>query len=182
MSLWTKFRDTVRGVAAPLISAALPGPIGSVVGGLINPVRSVGQVPAAPTPMAGYSPMPGAGFTNGFQPVAGPLLPLLGGGARALAPLAGRALGLGAGMAIRGARTAAASAMTYCRRHPGWCASIGGLAAVEALIGNGSLPPVKRRRARGITGTELKNFKRVSRTLNRWCKVPAPTQRARRKC
>jgi len=182
MSL-SKLWKGVRSIAAPIIGGALGGPAGAALGQLLGGGgnKSVGQVPAAPMPLSGFQgSMPGAGFGGTLTRTAGPamLMPLLGGGARALAP----ALGFGAGMALRGARTAARSAMAYCKRHPAWCASIGGLAAVEGLVSGGQLPPVKRRRARGITGRELSSFKRVSRVLNNWCKVPAPTQRARRKC
>jgi len=179
MSFLSKAWKGIRQVAAPLIGGLVPGPLGSIVGGMLGGTKTVGQVPSAPMPGAGFS-MPGAGYGGTLTRTAGPMmLPALGRGAMALAPMlglgAGRAVGFAAGRAVR-------SAMTYCRRNPGWCASIGGMAAVEGLIANGQLPIIKRRRARGITGRELNNFKRVSRVLNTWCKVPAPTQRARRKC
>jgi len=181
MSL-SKLWKSVRSVAAPAIGGLLGGPAGMMVGNMLGgSTKAVGQLPASPMPMSGFTgSMPGAGFGGTLTRTAGPMmLPALGRGAMALAPMlglgAGRAVGFAAGRAVR-------SAMTYCRRSPAWCASIGGMAAVEGLISSGQLPIIKRRRARGITGRELNNFKRVSRVLNTWCKVPAPTQRARRKC
>jgi len=73
------------------------------------------------------------------------------------------------------ARRIAASAAALCRRNPQWCATIGGLAAVEAMVRSGQLPPVKRRRQRGITATELRNFKRVAKFTSKYC---APVRRA----
>lgn len=86
---------------------------------------------------------------------------------------------IGAGrVAIAGVGRAARGAMELCRRHPAWCAQIGGTAAVAALIESGQLPAPRRRRARGITGREFRAFKRVHKVLSTFC---APRMRIRRK-
>jgi len=75
------------------------------------------------------------------------------------------------------------SANVYCRRHPAWCAALpGGIAAVVDLVGSGSLPAIKRRRARGITAGQLSAFRRVSGILNKYAKTPPVKQATRRKC
>lgn len=91
--------------------------------------------------------------------------------------------GIGAGVGVaglaRGAGYAAgriyAAASSYCRRNPQWCATVGGMAAVEAMVRSGQLPAPKRRRGRGITATELRNFKRVAKFTSKYC---APVRRA----
>jgi len=175
MSFLSKAWKSIRGVAAPIIGGAIGGPFGAAIGaGLGGSIKSIGALPSAMGPPPGgwggsmsLTPLPGAGMaslgriattTLNRQAITG------------IASTAGRAVG-----------ASARSAMTYCRRHPVWCSTLG-LAGVQALVDSGQLPPVKRRRSRGITGRELNNFRRVSGILNKWCKVPAPTQRARRKC
>lgn len=90
-------------------------------------------------------------------------------------------LGAGAGMVVGavslGARTVARSAITYCRRHPAWCAQIGGTSAIAAMISGGQLPPIKRRRARGISASQFRAFRRVHQVLSGFC---APRMRIRR--
>lgn len=173
MSLLSKVWKGVRSVAAPVIGSAIGGPAGAIVGGLLAG-SSQPRVPAAPPPS--FPPaMPGTGLVNGFQPAMAVLPRTL----TPLVPQIGRAAGVAVGAGLAGARAIARSAMTYCRRHPQWCSTIGGIAAVEGLIRSGQLPPIKRRRARGITATELRNFKRVTKTLNKWCKVAPPTRRAK---
>src|SRR3990170_7303688 len=56
--------------------------------------------------------------------------------------VAGRAVGAG----IAGAKRIYGAASNYCRKHPQWCSTIGGIAAVEAMIQRGELPIPKRRR------------------------------------
>lgn len=174
MSLTKLVRGVVRGVAAvytggaseALYQAYEASKRARTVGATVPMVPSRGMNGGAYQPVA----MPGAGYTPAMA-----IIPRLG---TALAP----AIGAGAARLAAGARTIARSAMTYCRRHPQWCATIGGIAAIEGLIRSGQLPPVKRRRARGITGTELRNFRRVTKILNKWCKVGPPMRRSRRKC
>lgn len=101
--------------------------------------------------------------------IASPMLtPTMG----ALPPIAGRALPMLAGagaLVVRGAASVARSAMTYCRRNPAWCASIGGTAAIAGLIESGQLPTIRRRRGRGITPRDLRSFKRVANLIRGFC-------------
>lgn len=170
MSLLSKVWKSVRKVAAPVIGAAIGGPVGGLIGGALAGSSASASAFAAPPPV-----IPGAGITTAMSAL--PQLPRLAG-------VAGAAAGV-AGVAVRGARTIAASASHYCRKYPTWCASIGGLAAVEALVGNGQLPPIKRRRRRGITPRDLQSFRRVAGLI----KTYGPTARKvpsrcapRRKC
>jgi len=97
-------------------------------------------------------------------PGSGQLLSSLTG----LAGWGGAAAGVVTGGVSRAAR--------WCARNPGRCTIMGGLTAVEAYLSStGKLPP--SRRSRGITGRELKAFKRVSRVVSKYC---APTKRAMR--
>lgn len=123
-------------------------------------------VPAAPAPAFSNQmvPMPGIGTMGMFPSSLG----------RALTPLAGVG-GAAVRVGVAGAKRVYQSAAAYCRKHPGWCQTIGGIAAVEAMIQNGQLPAMKSRRGRGITATELKNFKRVARFTSKYC---APVRRA----
>lgn len=119
---------------------------------------------------------PRSGSSVGMvQPAAG-VIPAMGAlpGLARLGGLAGTAVAAG----VIGVRTVARSAAMYCRRHPAWCSQIGGVAAIAAMIGDGTLPPIKRRRARGITASEFKGFRKVHRTLSGFC---APKMRIRRK-
>jgi len=148
MSLLKKIGSFAK-AALPTIAPFVPGPLGALA--------KIGA--AGITARGATAVMPGAGAVSSFLPAL---------------PTIARGAGMVVGTGVRLGRNVAASAMTYCRRHPGWCAAAGGLGAVEGMISSGQLPPIKRRRARGITGVELKNFRRVSRVLDRWCKTPAP--------
>jgi len=90
-------------------------------------------------------------------------------------PAIGRVGGAVVRAGAAGAKRIYQSAASYCRKHPGWCQTIGGIAAVEALVQNGQLPVMKSRRGRGITATELKHFKRVARFTSKYC---APVRKA----
>jgi hypothetical protein len=108
-------------------------------------------------------------FPGGFQPAMA-VLPRL--------PQAGRMAGVAVGTAARYARAAAA----WIRRNPAWATTIG-LAGVEQMLRSGQLPMPKRRRARGITGTELRNFRRVTKFLTKYTPAVrrmATTQAVRR--
>ncbi len=166
MSL-SRLWKSVRKVVAPAIGAVLPGPIGAIAGAVLG---GTSRVPSVVTPQ------PTAIAPASFAPMA---LPGIGAGMASagmrLLPAVGAAAG---GMVARGALSArriASSAAALCRRNPSWCATIGGIAAVEAMVRSGQLPPTKRRRARGITGTELRNFKRVAKFTAKYC---APVRRA----
>jgi len=114
----------------------------------------------------GVSVMPSSLAPGIVSPMTLAALPAIGAGAAAIG---GAAVRLG----VAGARAVASSAMTYCRRHPQWCAGIGGSAAVAALIDSGQLPKIKRRRGRGLTPKDLRSFKRVANLI----RVFAPTVR-----
>lgn len=173
MSFLSKAWKAVRGVVAPVIGTAIGGPAGGAIGSLlagsskvpnvVNPAASA--VPAAPNWGA---------FSNGGSTLQ-PAMAVLPGAGRALMPLTGAAAG-GLGRAVGyAAGRATRAAMNYCKRNPQWCASIGGMAAVEAMVRSGQLPAPKRRRGRGITATELRAFKRVAKFTSKYC---APVRRA----
>jgi len=181
VSLFKKLANIVKPIlkiAAP-IAAVLPG-IGPVVSGALALGSAIRPVTTALRAANTTSAWPGApgGSSMSLIPVG------IAGLGRSL-PALGRSLGFGAGgviggaamMGVRGARAVTRSAMTYCRRHPQWCGTIGGVAAVEALVGQGQLPLIKRSRGRGISASDLRKFKRVSRVLGRYC---APIRKAQR--
>lgn len=93
-------------------------------------------------------------------------------------------IGAGAGMMARGAGAVFRSAQTYCRRHPQWCATIGGTAAVGAMIESGQLPVIKRRRGRGLTPRDLRSFRRVASLIKGYCPTVrrVPTGKLRKGC
>lgn len=145
----------VLGVAAPIVGGMFGGPIGAAAG---MALAGAIQKPA-PAPLQVSGPaMPSAQFTQ----TMGALPPVLG---RALPAVGGAVIGMG----VRGATAIARSAMTYCRRHPQWCATIGGTAAVSAMIQSGQLPTIRRRRGRGITPKDLRSFRRVANLVRGYC-------------
>jgi hypothetical protein len=91
----------------------------------------------------------------------------------------------GGSMALRGAMRAAS---VYCRRYPMWCSSLaGGLGSVAQMVLNGQLPPVKRRRRKGISAGDLQRFRRVATFLHRWgpmagSAAPRRTRRSAPRC
>lgn len=128
---------------------------------------------ALKSPAAG-SVMPGAGAV-----MAAPMLPM---SSMSMLPSVGRMLSpgavAGAGRVIMtGARGVARGAANLCRKYPQWCATIGGTAAVEAMMHSGQLPVPRKRRGKGISAHELKAFKRVARFTSNYC---APVHRAMR--
>lgn len=162
MSLRRAIKSIGRTVKAALPAAAsmIPG-VGSILGPALTARAQI-------MPQQNILPaMAGMGGILARLPALGRVIPGVG-------SLAGGAV---VGTAIRGARTVARAASNYCRKHPQWCATIGGTAAIEAMINRGELPVPKRRRGRGITATELRNFKRVVKFTSKYC---APVQRARR--
>lgn len=165
MSLLGKIADIGRSILkSPVAKAVAPilgGPIGTLltVGSTAysayQGIKSVGAAPSMPS-------LPGIG-TMGMTS--------LGAAGRSLPALAGGAVRYG----VAGAKRVYSAAAGYCRKHPQWCSTIGGIAAVEALINSGQLPIPKRRRGKGISATELKNFRRVARFTSQYC---APVRRA----
>lgn len=122
--------------------------------------RTASKQAAPPVMMTGPTVMPTTMTSPMIQQTMGAL------------PQVGRALPLLAGagsLVVSGARAAARSAMVYCRRHPNWCSTIGGTAAVAAMIESGQLPTIKRRRGRGITPKDLRSFRRVANLVRGYC-------------
>lgn len=160
---------SVIGAIAPVVGGIFGGPAGAALGGLVggaiagNGNRSM----AVHTQTAPY-----------MQPASA--LPALGLGSL---PQLGR-LGVGAvgamgGMAVRGAGTAMRGAINLCRKYPTWCSTIGGTAAVAAMIESGQLPAPRRRRGRGISSRDLRSYRRVHGILAGFC---APKARIRKPC
>lgn len=160
MSLLKKIGGVFK-KALPLASF-IPGPIG-MAAGAISAARGAMQA-ARPSPVASMAAFPSVGT-------------MIGGGARVIPGLGsvGRGVARVGGAVVGSARNLYRSAASYCRKHPSWCQTVGGIAAVEAMISRGELPPVKRRRGRGISATELKNFKRVAKFTGKYC---APVRKA----
>jgi len=142
----------IAGLAAPILSVV--NPLAGAVAGIVG---AIGTKAPVMTALPFFPPLPTIG--------------------RAILPGAGALVGGIAGAGVRSARAITNSAVTYCKRHPQWCSTIGGIAAIEAMIGQGQLPVIKRGRGRGISASDLRKFKRVSRVLSRYC---APTKRAMR--
>lgn len=173
MSIFNKIGSLAKKViSSPIVRAASPilgGPIGVA---LTTASTAYGAYQALKTPAAG-AVLPGAGSVTAF-----PSMPSLSAGMMSSLSLGGLGAGavMGAGRAvIAGGRSVARSAANLCRKYPQWCTTIGGTAAIEALMHSGQLPVQKRRRGRGITATELRNFKRVARFTSKYC---APVRKA----
>lgn len=168
MSLLKKIVGGVKSIiSSPAVRAVAPilgGPVGVAISTMGT---AYGAYQALKTPAA----IPHSTASGGVSSMG--MLPSLSGMGRLL-PGAGAVAGA-VGVGIRGAKTLYRSAASYCRKHPGWCQTIGGIAAVEAMIARGELPPIKSRRGKGISATELKNFRRVARFTSKYC---APVRRA----
>lgn len=161
MSLFKKIRKGFKKVFKPAAQVA----VGSIPG--IGPTLS-----SVVFNGGAKMPPPVSGFVGGAIG-AGSMLPRVIPGIGAAAGRVAVGTAVGAGVRALSPTTIARSAVAWCRRNPAWCASIGGTAAVEALVRSGELPPVKRRRARGITANELKAFRRVASIVRQH----APTAR-----
>jgi len=148
----------ILGSVAPIVGGMLGGPAGAAIGGAIGGAitRPRGILPTETS-------LPGVGF-------GGPSMALGG-----LAPIAGAAVRVG----VAGARTAMNAAIAWCRRNPAWCASVGGTAAVAAMVESGQLPKPRRRRGRGLSGRDLRSYRRVHNLLAGFC---APKARIRKVC
>lgn len=144
---------SLAGTAATAYYSSRSGP-GAIGAQVIQP----GVGPSMPSPIT-------MGMFPGMTSIgrALPAIPALVGGA--------------ARIGVTGAKRVYSAAASYCRKHPQWCSTIGGIAAVEAMIGRGELPIPKRRRGKGISATELRNFRRVVKFTSKYC---APTKRAMR--
>lgn len=137
-----KVVGSVARVAAPVVSVFNPA-----LGVAVGAAGMLGQRSSSPLSLTGAMPaMPGPGVLN--------LLPALG-------PIAGAA----GRVAVAGARSAMQGAVAWCRRNPSWCASIGGTAAVAAMIESGQLPMPRRRRGRGLSSRDLRGFRKTVRLI-----------------
>lgn len=133
------------------------------IGGAIKRVVTSPAVAAATTVLA---PGVGAALTAAQRlippKITGPglgtgLLPAMG----ALPAIAGAGVRIG----VAGARAAMRGAIQLCRRNPTWCSTIGGTAAVAAMIESGQLPAPRARRGRGLSARDLRGFKKTVRLM-----------------
>lgn len=184
MSLWTK-----------VLRPAFRGALGLATGGASEQLyRTIRPQPRASVATPAMSPVASSGWEGaqqgGVMPGGSamarllPALPRAAGAVDRLAPLAGPGVG-GARAAGYAAGRVAGAAAAWCRRNPAWCSTVG-IAGIEAMLRSGQLPMTKRRRARGITGVELRAFRRVVRFTSKYCapvhkamKAPVMRKRAR---
>jgi len=132
--------------------------------------KAVGSVARAVTPVVStFQPqLGGVASALGRVGARSPVLPGVG---ASLLPSMGSlpALGAAAGTAVRvgmvGAKAAMRGAIQLCRRNPGWCSTIGGTAAVAAMIESGQLPAPRHRRGRGLSARDLRGFKKTVRLM-----------------
>lgn len=127
----------IIGAAAPIVGGIFGGPAGAALGGIVGGVLN---------PMQASTAQPGTGM---IYPAMQTLSAL---------PAVGVAA---AGAAARFGR----GAIALCRRYPQWCSTIGGTAAVTALLAEGKLPMPRRRRGRGLSGRDLRGFRRTARLM-----------------
>lgn len=162
---------SVARAVAP-VASVIPG-VGQVVAaaGMLGAKHAAKQGVATPalTPLA-RSPVQASLNTVSLLPAMGALPPLT----RALP-----AVGAAGTAIVRGASSAMRGAITWCRRNPQWCSTVGGTAAVAAMIESGQLPAPRRRRGRGISGRDLRAYRRVHNLLAGFC---APKARIRKSC
>jgi hypothetical protein len=150
MSLFSKVGKAIgKVIKSPAVAGAVSvwnPALGGALAGLQSMKASMGAMPALP----GI----GVGVTRGLPAVA-------------------RTIGFGAGLMVGRARAIARGAAALCIKHPQWCSTIGGVAAVGAMMESGQLPIPKRRRGRGLTPKDLRSFRRVARLI----RVFAPSVR-----
>lgn len=152
---------SIIGAAAPIVGGIFGGPVGAAIGGAIGGAISGPRIQPA-------------SFT---QPAA--LAPLGMGALPQLGRLGVGAAGAIGGMAVRGAGAAMRGAVSLCRKYPTWCSTVGGTAAIAAMIESGQLPAPRRRRGRGISSKDLRSYRRVHGILAGFC---APKARIRKPC
>lgn|SRR5574341_32240 len=131
----------VLGAVAPIVGGMFGGPVGAAIG------TAVGGALNRPKAMTGMLPGVGAMGPSFALPALGPIV------------------AAGGRVAVAGARTAMQGAIAWCRRNPAWCSSIGGTAAVAAMIESGQLPAPKRRRGRGLSSRDLRGFRKTVRLI-----------------
>lgn len=164
---------SILSVAAPIIGGVFGGPVGAALGGAIG--GAIAPRPPAPAPVnlvSGSGGWGGGGDVYTTQTMG------------ALPPIISRGLPALGGAVMAGGRAVMRSAQTYCRRHPAWCAQIGGTAAIMAMIESGQLPPIRHRRGRGITPKDLRSFRRVANLVRGFCptvrRIPSRALHVRR--
>jgi len=140
-------RGAGRVLSSPAVGAAI-SVINPAIGGAISAVGSL---------------------RSSLTPAMGALPPIGGTAVRTLPGM----VGFGVGMAVGRGRAIARGAAALCIKHPQWCSTIGGVAAVGAMMESGQLPIPKRHRGRGLTPRDLRSFRRVARLI----RVFAPTVR-----
>lgn len=155
MSLLGKLAKSVKKIIkSPLVGAAVSA-VNPQLGGALSAVSAASAMRT--------SILPGVGpVISGTVAAGGRMLPALG-----------RTLGFGAGVMIAKGRNIARAAAALCVKHPQWCSTIGGVAAVAAMMESGQMPIPKRRRGRGLSPRDLRSFRRVARLI----RVFAPTVR-----
>lgn len=124
------------------------------VGRAVSAIPGVGAVPIVGT-AAGLASMIGA-----RTPKAASLLPSMGS-----LPMLGAAAGTAVRVGMVGAKAAMRGAIQLCRRNPGWCSTIGGTAAVAAMIESGQLPAPRHRRGRGLSARDLRGFRKTVKLI-----------------
>lgn len=173
MSLLGKFLDVGKSILNSPVAKVAGTFLGGVPGALLAGASTAyGAYQALKTPSAG-AVLPGAGSVSTLSSM--PSLSM-GMSPTSMAGL-GSAVRVGGRLVVTGIRGVAKGAANLCRKYPQWCATIGGTAAVEALMHSGQLPVPKRSRGRGITAHELRAFKRVARFTSKYC---APVHKAMR--
>lgn len=148
MSLLKSIGKAVGAVARVVAPVAAVVPGGQAIAGVAGVVGRLGARSATPSVTSGI--LPGGMMAPGMLPT----LPALGGAVA----VGARAVGFAAGRAMRGA-------IAWCRRNPAWCSTVGGTAAVASMIENGQLPMPRRRRGRGLSGRDLRGFRRTVRLI-----------------
>lgn len=130
--------------------------------------RLVGGVARAAAPLVGtMNPMAGAvAGAIGQLGARSSALPGVGGAGPAMAlPALGPVVVAGGRLAVAGARAAMRGAIAWCRRNPAWCSTVGGTAAVAAMIESGQLPMPRKRRGRGLSSRDLRGFRKTTRLI-----------------
>jgi len=143
-----------RVIKSPAVAAAIS---------VVNPAIG-GAMMAAQSLRSSIMPQvqPGAGVLGALPSMAGAAARSIGG-----------MVGFGAGVVVGRARAIARGAAALCIKHPQWCSTVGGIAAIGAMMESGQLPIPKRHRGRGLTPRDLRSFRRVARLI----RVFAPTVR-----
>lgn len=145
---------SVVGAVAPIVGGFFGGPVGAALG------SAVGSAINRPRTTSAFVGDMDYGTTMPTSFPGGSMIPAMGS-----LPAIGAAAGTVARVGMIGARAAMRGAITWCRRNPAWCANAGGTAAIAAMIQNGQLPTPRRRRGRGLSGRDLRGFRRTVRLI-----------------